>query len=133
MKQSKLSDLAISSSVDGEELLPLVLNNENFNTQLKNIKQLVTKESVNLANINNTKDIDKIVIKLLDCNLFSRLKEKPTLEELAILFGVTRERMRQIERQGISKLKNLWDKNNMLQDFIESIYIYKHEKQMEKQ
>lgn len=81
----------------------------------------------------NTKDIDKIVIKLLDCNLFSRLKEKPTLEELAILFGVTRERMRQIERQGISKLKNLWDKNNMLQNFIESIYIYKHEKQMEKQ
>lgn len=98
----------------------------------KNYLATVLRE-VALDFSSNSKELDKIVVKLLDVRIFAELKDKPSLEELSIIFGVTRERIRQIERQAISHLRTHCENNSLLKNFIDSIDIYIREKQMENQ
>ena len=67
----------------------------------------------------------KVICTLSDCERkviiarFGIMYSKPrTLEEVGKMFGVTRERIRQIEAKSLRKLRNP-SKSNKLKDFLE--------------
>ena len=59
-----------------------------------------------------TQQIMKLRYGLADANDPAEYNHEHTLEEIGVLVGITRERVRQIEKQALAEMKLIWDRVN---------------------
>lgn len=81
-----------------------------------NLAITIRETAIELAS--SEEEIDRIVIKLLDVDIFAEIKNKPSLGELGILFGLKKERIRQIYNLCINKIRTYSSEINSLDEYI---------------
>lgn len=66
-------------------------------------------------------DVNYIVIKLINVDIFSSIKDNPSWQEIGILFNVSKGRARQIEHMARKKVQKYSKQTGLLIEHINSI------------
>ena len=107
--------LATPLGHDSEETLADMVADNHMDTPYQYTEKQMTHKKI-MKVIGKLKPRTQQIIKLryglADSNDPEIYRHEHTLEEIGVIVGITRERVRQIEKQALAEMKLLWDRTN---------------------
>ena len=100
---------------DSEETVGDMVADQHMETPYEYAEKQLTHQKIMkvIAQLKpRTQQIMKLRYGLADANDPAEYNHEHTLEEIGVLVGITRERVRQIEKQALAEMKLLWDRTN---------------------